>query len=85
MSRENLSVGAMRRAWLRGLAIVAAIIVVVLVATGCSSNAGAPKPSVTHANGTVTHANGTGAEVASLLAEYRSGEHSGRPNGPGDA
>jgi protein-disulfide isomerase len=42
-------------------AIVAVLVVVVLIATGCSSSAGAPKPSVTHATG-------TGAEVASLLA-----------------
>ena len=34
----------------KGVAIVAAMIVVTLLATGCGSNAGAPKASVTHAH-----------------------------------
>jgi len=61
MGLASRPTGPARRFGVKGVAIVAAIIVVTLVATGCGSNEDAPKASVTHANG-------TGAEVASLLA-----------------
>src|SRR5271154_2263812 len=70
------SAGAMRRAPLKRLAVVAALIATILMATGCGSNAGAPKPGVTQANG-------TGAEVASLLAGIpQRGNTLGDPTAP---
>ena len=66
MSREILSAGASPRAPLRGLATVAASILVILLAGGCGSSAGAPSPKVARAN--PAGANPAGAEVASLLA-----------------
>jgi protein-disulfide isomerase len=63
--------GAVRRAWLKRLGIVAGIvagtIVLIVNASGCSSKQGALKPSGAQAQ--VTSAKrGTGAEVAALLA-----------------
>jgi protein-disulfide isomerase len=66
----------MRRPPLKRVPIVAALIVVILIATGCGSNSTAPKPSVTHANA-------TGAEVASLLAGIpQRGNTLGDPTAP---
>jgi protein-disulfide isomerase len=60
----------------RRLAIVAAIIAVILLATGCGSNAVVPQPSAAHANATDT-------EVASLLAGIpQRGSTLGDPTAP---
>jgi protein-disulfide isomerase len=79
------AVGAMRRTWLRQLgivvAIVAAIIFVVLIAAGCSSQGGTPKPNPRQAKS--AGAEGTGAEVTSLLAGIQQrGNTLGDPKAP---
>jgi protein-disulfide isomerase len=76
MWEENLPAGAMRRASLKALVTVAAMVLVALVATGCGSNGAAPSPKATHANT-------SGAEVASLLAGVpQRGNTLGEPTAP---
>jgi protein-disulfide isomerase len=76
MGPASRPTGPARRFGVKGVAIVAVMIVAALVATGCGSNADAPKASVTHGNG-------TGAEVASLLAGIpQRGNTLGDPKAP---
>ena len=73
---------AVRRAWLERLGIVAGLIVLIVIASGCSSKLGAPKQSraQTQANGAER---GTDAEVAALLAGIpQRGNTLGDPNAP---
>jgi protein-disulfide isomerase len=76
MGPASRSLGPARRLEVKGVAIVAAIVVVSLIAAGCGSSAGAPKPSVARANGAET-------EVASLLAGIpQRGNTLGDPTAP---
>jgi protein-disulfide isomerase len=85
LQRAQLN-GAVLRDWLKRLGIVAGIvagtIVLIVIASGCSSKQGALKPSGAQAQ--VTSAKrGTGAEVVALLAGIpQHGSTLGDPNAP---
>jgi protein-disulfide isomerase len=78
--------GAVRRAWLKRLGIIARIVagtvVPIVIAGGCSSQRGAPKPSRAQAQPTGAEQR-TGAEVAALLAGIpQHGRTLGDPHAP---
>jgi protein-disulfide isomerase len=85
-ARRAELVGAVQRTWLKQLGIVAAIIVLILFADGCSSSQGSSRlsraqPQVTGAG--AAHGQRTDAEVASLLAGIpQRGNILGNPKAP---